>query len=756
MRYAVLLAVLLAALPGKAQLVLRVGDAATHEPLAYAHVSWHMLGPYPAQTVVSGPDGRARVPIYEPQVRSGVVVHITVLGYAEVTDTLYTLAPVTYALKQVLFQLDEAVITGQYRPGTADKAVHRMRVIDAQRIQRMAAENLGDVLRQELNIRLSQDNILGTSLSMQGLGGENVKVLVDGVPVIGRQNGDLDLAQIDLSGIERVEIVEGPLSVSYGTNALAGTINLITRKRSNAPASLHVDAYAEHLGRLNLAATAGQRIGKGDLLLTVGRNFFGGWDPRQGGALYDFAERTADTTRTQQWKPREQYFGRLGYRWALNDRWTLGYKGEVMQDRITNRGLPRAPYRETAFDEAYLTERLDNALFAEGAWGRGRRLNVIVAHDRYRRTRNTWLRDLTTLDEQLVSTAGMQDTTRFTLTNLRTVFSSATDTARLGYELGADLNLETGAGDRIGDGRGEDIGDYAVFGSLEWRPVQRVVLRPGLRYAYNTRYGAPLIPSLNLRWQLDSALTLRASYAQGFRAPSLKELYFLFVDVNHNIRGNTDLEAERSNNFSAGLNYRKALPGGVLTAEVGGFYNLIDDLITLAQVDGTLYSYVNIGEFRTRGGSAGIGWDNGHWLLNAGAAITGRSDALGERVGATWTYAPEYRGSITHEWRKQGWSASIFGKYQGTTSNYVYLSDTEVARSTIDAYVMADAVVSKKLWGKRITLAAGCKNLGDVTNVGTTLGSGGVHGGGGGLVPLAIGRTYFLRVDLDLKKKKSE
>ena len=69
-------------------------------------------------------------------------------------------------------------------------------------------------------------------MSVQGLSGENVKILIDGVPVVGRLNGNVDLSQINLTNIERVEIVEGPLSVNYGTNALAGTINLITKKNN--------------------------------------------------------------------------------------------------------------------------------------------------------------------------------------------------------------------------------------------------------------------------------------------------------------------------------------------------------------------------------------------------------------------------------------------------------------------------------------------------------------------------------------------
>ena len=54
-----------------------------------------------------------------------------------------------------------------------------------------------DVLEQEINIRLSQDNILGSSLSIQGLDGQNIKIMIDGVPVIGRLDGNIDISQIN-------------------------------------------------------------------------------------------------------------------------------------------------------------------------------------------------------------------------------------------------------------------------------------------------------------------------------------------------------------------------------------------------------------------------------------------------------------------------------------------------------------------------------------------------------------------------------
>jgi outer membrane receptor for ferrienterochelin and colicins len=734
-----------------AQVPLTVKDADSGDPVPYAHVTWHQLGTETQGVAVAGPDGTCSVPWPAALPNDGVAVQVDFIGFTSLLDTLRAGAPRTVRLARAArFNLDELVVTGQYRPTLADKAVQRMHVIGAEQIQRMAAQNLGDVMAQELNMRLAQDNVLGTSLSMRGLGGENVKILVDGVPLIGRQDGNLDLAQIDLSGIERVEVLEGPLSVNYGTNALAGTINLISRKSTGNTPSLKAIAYTELIGRLNLSVAAGQRFGKSDLLITLGRNFFGGWRPGQGIA-YDFSTNPADTTRYQPWKPREQYFGRINYRFAINPAWTLSYKGELMQDRITDRGRPRPPYLESAFDGEFLTQRVDNAFFAKGDLGRGRRLEGLVAYDVYDRTRHTWIRDLTSLEATPVP--GEADDSRFTLTNVRFTYANAGDGARMGYELGTDINMETAEGERVADGTAQRIGDHALFASVQWRPVAWLIVRPGARYAYNTQYEAPLVPSLDARIQLDTALALRVSYAQGFRAPSLKELHLTFVDVNHDIQGNPDLAAEASNSYSLSLNWRKATDQGVLRGEVAASHDRVRNLITLAQESGTLYSYINVGEYRTLCGSAGLGWEAGPWTLGAGAALTGRYDTLGLASGAAaYDMAPEANLNVTHHWRKQGWSLTTFAKYTGEQRNYIYLADGSLGRGTIASFVMADASVAKQMWKERLTASVGCKNLFDITDLNATLGNGGAHSDASvGSLPLATGRTFFLRLALDLR-----
>ncbi|HRH69495.1 MAG TPA: TonB-dependent receptor [Flavobacteriales bacterium] len=731
-----------------AQISLVVRDDVTGDAVPYAHVTLDQAGATPLGAATNGV-GSVDFPCV-PSLDRPARIRVSFIGYETLEDTLTGPGPRVVRLQRKTIGLGEAVVTGQYGPNTAEAAVHRVRVLDAATFQRMAANNLGDALRNELNIRLAQDNVLGSSLSMQGMGGQNVKILVDGIPVIGRQDGNIDLGQLDLTGIDRAEIVEGPLSVSYGTNALAGTINLITRKAGRVEPSFHVSTYAEHIGRFNVNFSASRSWRKHSVLLSGGRNYFGGWDPGQANDP-GFSPELADTNRYQQWKPREQYFGRLNYRWS-GQRWTFGYKGEVMHDMILSRGMPRPPYNETAFDERYITLRLDNALTAQARFGTGKFFNGFVAHNRYRRIRNTWFTDLTTLDGVLTDATGAQDTSRFDLTNFRAVLSSAPDSARLSWECGLDLAHETGRGQRIDEGR-KTIGDYAAFGSLEYEVSDRLILRPGLRYGYNTRYSAPVIPSVNMRWRLGDALTLRASYAAGFRAPSLKELYFFFVDVNHDITGNPDLQAERSRHASLALAFRKSVEHNTWTSEMNLFYNHVRDQITLAQLEGMHWTYVNLSELRTAGGSIGAGRNNGPWNLSAGGAVTARLDAVAMERNGPWSWTPEFRGSLTRQWREQGFTASLFWKYTGEQVNYALVDDVDLVRGTIAPYHMADVTMSKRLCADRITLTAGCKDLFDVQNLNASL-AGGVHNVDGTSVPMSTGRTVFLRVEFELKPKR--
>ncbi len=124
--------------------------------------------------------------------------------------------------------LQTVVITGQFLPTDIRKTVQNVRILDQKIIERQAAVSLGDLLATQPNIKITNDPILGGAISMNGLNGQNFKILIDGVPVVGKQNGSMDINQILLSGIKKIEIIQGSQSVMYGSDAAAGVINIIT------------------------------------------------------------------------------------------------------------------------------------------------------------------------------------------------------------------------------------------------------------------------------------------------------------------------------------------------------------------------------------------------------------------------------------------------------------------------------------------------------------------------------------------------
>jgi outer membrane receptor for ferrienterochelin and colicins len=142
--------------------------------------------------------------------------------------------------------LNDAIVTGQYGENSLKNSVFKVKVIDAQRIQQQGAVNLKDVLANEINIRINQDPALGSSINLQGVTGQNIKILIDGVPVIGREGGNVDLTQINLNNVERIELVEGPMSVNFGSDALGGVINIITKKAVTKNTSFNLGTYNEH------------------------------------------------------------------------------------------------------------------------------------------------------------------------------------------------------------------------------------------------------------------------------------------------------------------------------------------------------------------------------------------------------------------------------------------------------------------------------------------------------------------------------
>jgi outer membrane receptor for ferrienterochelin and colicins len=720
------------------------------QPIPSAHIILKNMTTLKEEIVLT--DSQGRVNIQSVIVPNSVfTITISSIGYQKISDTISFIQNRTYYLSPEKVILNEVVVTAQYAPNSPEKAVHKVKVIDRKKIQLMAAQNLRDVLTNEMNIRISQDNVLGSSMSLQGISGQNVKILIDGVPVTGRLNGNIDISQINMNNVERIEIVEGPLSVNYGTNALAGTINIITNKTQKETLSILSDNYYESNGQYNFNGRIGYSKNKNILTLSGGRNYFDGWNTNDKPFYYE-NKPVADTTRYKSWKPKEQYFGTIYYGRYINNL-KLGYTFDYFNEQITNRGYPLPPYYKTAFDDYYYTNRINNSLSLAGQINKNYYTNILFAYNHYQRVKNTYFKDLTTLVQKLTENESDQDTTIFNELTARGSISTTKDSAKLNYEIGYDIFHETGFGLRIKD-RQQEIKDYAIFGSAEYKPFSKLTLRPGLRVIYNTAYKAPIIPSLNLRYSINNTHTLRISYARGFRAPSLKEIYLYFVDINHNIVGNPNLKAEQSHNFNISMSFNKTKGNTIWKTENSFFYNYIENMISLAQITGAEYTYFNVDKFQTLGLQlqTELAWQ--HFKFSIGGAYIGRYNQLSVNYPLEkFTYTPEGRCNLFYEWHKQNITFALFYKYTGKLPSFIVNNNNEVYQTIIQDYNTADISISKLFWKKRINLSIGSKNIFNVKNV-SGFSTGGVHSSNSSTVSIGMGRTYFFKLAITLNSNK--
>ncbi|MBX7108335.1 MAG: TonB-dependent receptor [Chitinophagales bacterium] len=664
-----------------------------------------------------------------------VAIYIQAAGFNTIQDTVLPGASYTFFLHRLSVNLSEVVVTGQYDINTTDKSIYNIKVIDRSAIESMAAKNLSDVLSNQLNCRLSEDNILGSSVSMNGISGQHVKILIDGVNVIGREGGNIDVSQINMNNVDRIEIVEGPMSVSYGTDAIGGLINIVTRKTSSYPLAADLHLYYETVGTYNGDAAVFWRKRNNAISLSGGRNFFDGFS-------------STDTSRWMEWKPREQYFTTFNYDY-LGKSLKIGFRTDYFQQQIQNKGNPvLTPYQAYAFDDYYFTRRWNNALTAEYRFPNSAKLQFINAYSYYRHIRNIYRTDLVSLEQSLLTAEAIQDTNVFDSWSFRGTYNNSLPLRRSNFQAGYDINLETGKGDKLMSGE-QQINDYALFGSVEYRAFNNFFIRPGLRFSYNTRYGAPATPSLNIRYGFLSKYTVRASYAHGFRAPSLKELDLYFVDINHNIIGNSELQAETSDNFGLSFTAVKEEEKWNLKADAALFYNSIHNIITLALVDqaAQLYTYINLDEYKTAGTTISASLNSAHLSLTTGFSLTGLFNVLSDSFAIDkFSLTPELRNNLLLTFPKAGFECAVFFKHTGETPSFNLDAEGKVIQVFTGAYTILDFSATKYALQKRIGFSAGIKNIFNVVNIQSNANAGAVHTSGAETIPYATGRFVFASV----------
>lgn len=654
--------------------------------------------------------------------------------------------------------LEEVVVTGQYKPQTLKKSVYQVKVINNERIKQSGATNIQQVLNTQVGFRFSADKTLGTTdVQLMGMSGRNVKILLDGVPMVDRGDTRESLNQIDVNTIERIEIVEGPMSVSYGSDALAGVINIITKKNKNNGLSVTAKLLEETAGSeyhaFNYRGVHQQNLG-----INYKKN---NWNFTAGGSHNDMNGFGGDAYgRDKDWLPKEQWLGnaRMGYeKGPLN----VYYRLDALDETITDRGpMNMGTYK--AVDKKYLTNRYTNQLQGGYTFNKNLQLSATVSYTDYKRKTKTTRHNFEDGTDELTFGEGEQDISKFNSFVFRTTVQYQLN-KHISLQPGVDINRESASGPRILNN--PVITDYAGFVSSEIK-LGAFSLRPGLRFIKNSVYDAPpVIPSFNSKIVLSKKLDLRIAYAYGFRSPALRELYFLFRDVNHDVIGNPDLKAEYSNNFNASLNWNVLhTSSNSYNVSLSGFYNAFDNQIDFALKAGTndQYTYYNVNKAKTTGATIENKFSRKNLESSLGFSYVGIYRQLYDEkdyekeTDKKFLWTPELNAFVSYRVDKIKTSFSLFYKFSGirpqltTGVNSANKAVLTVAKT--DAYHLADFTGTTTI-NKYLAVNAGVKNIFDVTNVnnnGTVSTS--VHNAGNN-VSIGYGRSYFVGLNFQWNKK---
>ncbi len=652
--------------------------------------------------------------------------------------------------------LEEVVVTGQYTPQSLKKSVYNVRTINRQQILMRGANDLVGVLNNQLGIRFSTNYTLGeTDISIMGMNGQNVKILLDGIPLIDRGSTKQSLTQVDINNIERIEMVEGPMSVVYGTDALAGVINIITKKNTVANNSLNIHARVqeESMGKqYSPFANAGihnENIGinwkqnKWNASASITRNIFGG-----------FSENPV-ASRVQVSKPKSQYLfsGTTGFKTAKLNTW---YRLDALQEQIFAAGAVNQN-NSKARDQYYFTNRYTHQLQTDWIIHKKLHLNASASFQDYKRKTETFIKDFTNNKKIPTSEAGEWD-----ITNFKTIFFRNTLqwflTEKFKLQPGFEIKSDRTSGQRVS---GSPImNDYSLFASAEIKPVNAIQIRPGVRVSKNNIYpNPPAVYSLNTKFSVHKNLDIRLSYARGYRAPILRELYFYFFDANHSIMGNPNLKAELSDSYMGAVNWQiKNTDQQKISSSLSLFYNKFNNRIALAMGAENIYTYINIHQYKTTGATLENRFSNKRLTASLGLSYIGRYNHYSDDEEykslqlPAFVWSPEINSNIIYRIPAIKAQAGLFYKYTGAmpayqTSLNMITAQTEVNLTKMNGYHWADINFSKTI-PKYFTLQAGVKNVFDVMRVNNTTSTGAAHSTGGPVLA-GFGRSFFIGLQFE-------
>lgn len=670
--------------------------------------------------------------------------------------------------------LEEVVVTGQFNPTTIKKSVHNVIVIKREQIDNQAANNLADLLNFNLNLTIVPNAQSGRStISFFGLDAQYFNILIDNIPLVG-DNGlgnNIDLTQINLDDVERIEIVEGAMGVEFGANAVSGVINIITKKSIENDWSIQTFIQEETVSDEYAWFDAGRHI----QAFNIGHNINEKWFTRIGFNRNQFAgflnERLGqnhfsnDGQRGFEWLPKTQINTNalLSYK---TSNFKLLYRFEYFNENLNfynasvraNINTQTQTSNPSATDRIFTTNRFVNNINLMGSLNSGANYDLIFSYQQQKRDLNQFNYFILTQERSNETDETYQSSqVLFSRGTINDLLENDTYNFQLGYEARFNKGFDTQAsGDITQLDQERRQSNIAVFGASEWEITDAFSLRPGIRMEYNSKFNAKLLGALSARYLMNNGFELRGNIGSSYRTPNFEELYYYFVDSNHDVQGNENLKPE--NGYTAFLNLKKIsnYNDALITNNFKISYIDISDKIDLAIINPIplRYQFINIDAYKLWGLTSENSIKKENWTFNFGATVQGISRIANNEVNAQDDFLYNMQLNTSGTYRVEKWNAAftLLLKYNGAQENYVATGADDngnslFTRSRINGYSWVDASIQKSFFKNKIQTTLGGRNLLDVTNVAISGNeTGGVHSANNSSLLLGYGRSFYLKL----------
>ena len=469
-------------------------------PVSYASI----LIKESKQGTMTDPQGAFQLKNLAPGTYS---LQISCVGYAqqslEVALTENREAAVSIQLKVLTGELGEVIVTATRTARSIEDIPMPVDVISAERIENIGSFRLNEVLQEQTGLQIVSDH--GTGLQMQGLSSDYILVLIDGEPVIGRTAGTLDLTRLTVNNIDRIEIIRGPSSSLYGSEAMAGVINLITKNNRPGFTSQLRTRYRSY-NTWDLGTNVGYRNASLSASLFLNRLSTDGYDLTPGSVTYTAPPFTAYTVNPK-----------ISYRFS-----------DKLKVSINGRWYTESQSNTTDITEGEEVVRLEEEGFRDD-WNL---MPTIEYH--FNNHHKLLLKNYTTGYRTETDITYQQDGFVYDYSYFDQIFNRTE--AQYDWYINDHHITTIGAGhtvETVKATRYDDVNAFRAnyaFVQHQWMPDARFNVVVGGRLDTHSEYASRFSPKIAAGYTVNKWLKIQASVGGGYKAPDFRQLLLSFTN----------------------------------------------------------------------------------------------------------------------------------------------------------------------------------------------------------------------------------